>query len=353
MSEKEEKVLAIAPTLIAVLLAALLGSLLMMVAGVSPLTGYGALLKGAFGNSRKIADTLMYSSPLIFTGLAVSLAMRAGVFNIGAEGQLYVGGIMAAWVGFSIHGLPGFLHLPLAILAGMLGGGVWGLIPGLLKAKFGAHEVVTTIMMNYISYSLTNYLVVGPWKAPGGTPKTPDVLTTARLGTLVPYSRLNYGLILALLTTLAVYVLLWHTILGYRIRAVGKNPNAARYGGIRIDRIIVAAMGLSGALAALAGIERVLGVYGSFYNAFSPGYGFEGIAVALLGRTHPLGVVAAALLFGALNSGGFQMNLATNIPVDLITILQATIIFMVTADFGLHKLMEHKSLTKRGEPEHV
>jgi simple sugar transport system permease protein len=254
------------------------------------------------------------------------------LFNIGAEGQLYIGAFAAALVGYRFTGLPHIIHVPLAILAAAVAAGIWSGIPGYLKARFGVHEVINTIMMNYIAYSLTSYLVMYPFKAPGAIPKTPDVLPTAQLYRFMEYSRLNTGVILALISLYVVYYLLWKTNLGYEIRAVGQNLHAAEYGGINIRKNMVISMFISGMFAGLAGAERVMGLHLSFIHGFSPGYGFEGIAVALLGRNHPVGILLSAVLFGALANGGLYMDMAADVPIDLVTVLQAIIIFFVAAE---------------------
>lgn len=317
---------------VAIILALLVGSIIILVSGNDPIQAYSALYRGAFGDITAVAETLERAVPLIFTGLAVAFAFRCGLFNIGAEGQLYMGAFAAALVGFKVENLPPVIHIPLAILAAAVVAGIWASIPGYLKARFGVHEVINTIMMNYIAYSLTSYLVMYPFKAPGAIPKTPDVLPSAQLYRFMEYSRLNTGIIIALVSLYAIYYLLWKTNMGYEIRAVGLNIHAAEYGGIKVKRNMVIAMFVSGALAGLAGAERVMGLHLSFIHGFSPGYGFEGIAVALLGRNHPVGILLSAILFGALSKGGLYMDMAANVPIDLVIVLQAIIIFFVAAE---------------------
>ncbi|GAB6087823.1 ABC transporter permease [Alkaliphilus crotonatoxidans] len=321
----------------AIFLGLIVGGLIMLSIGQNPFVAYKALFQGAFGDFNKFANTLARSTPLLFTGLAVAFAFRCGLFNIGVEGQMFVGALAAAYVGVAITGLPKLLHLPLTILAGMAAGGFWAFIPGILKAKRGVHEVINTIMMNFISYALIGYMVAGPLRAPGQTPRTVGILESARLtrlGELVSWSnsKLNVGFLIGLMACLIIYYLLWKTTIGYEVRAVGLNPHAAEYGGISSNKKIVLAMVISGALAGLAGVERVLGFDRALILGFSPGFGFEGIAVALLGKNHPVGVILGALLFGALSNGGAWMNFNTNVPVDLIVVIQAVIIFFVAAD---------------------
>lgn len=330
---------------IAILASLLLAALVLWLVGYDPVKAFFSLAKGAFGDSRKIANTLLEATPLIFTGLAVAFAFRCGLFNIGVEGQLLVASVAAAYTGFKFTNLPMIIHLPLSILAAMFVGGLWASIPGVLKAKLGVHEVINTIMMNYIAYALVAYLgtkvLIEP---PGAIPQTPEILPSSHLVQIREFfninSRLNIGFLLALLAGFLVYYILWRTVLGYEIRAVGLNPHAAEYSGISVTRNIIMAMIISGMLAGLAGAERVLGLHFRYIQGFSPGYGFIGIAVALLGRNTPLGVIMAALLFGALDSGGAYMARVTKIPNEIVGIVQAVIIFFVASDYAFRKRLE-------------
>ncbi|MDP2953955.1 MAG: ABC transporter permease, partial [Chloroflexota bacterium] len=313
-------------------------------------TAYGALFSGSLGSPREvyqairiylgtgdqapflraiwpITESLVAATPYIFGGLAVALGFRCGLFNIGAEGQVGIGALAAAFVGYRLIGVPAIIHLPLALLAGALGGAFWAAIPGYLKAKTGAHEVVNSIMMNWISFRLSDWLLTGPMKAPGYRPVTSSVEASATLPRLFPPPiRFNAGFFLALGVAALVYWLLFKTTLGFEIRTVGANPDAARYAGMSITRNFVLAMALSGALAGLAGTSQVLGVDPWVGQGFSAGYGFDSIAIALLGKSHPWGVVAAALLFGALRSGATRMQSLAGIPIDIISIIQGLVI---------------------------
>jgi simple sugar transport system permease protein len=298
---------------------------------------YRGLWEGAFGTPRRIADTLMTATPYIFAGLAVALAFKCGLFNIGVEGQLALGALATAFVGYSVTGVPFPLHLLLAVGAGLLAGLAWGSIPGFLKAFTGAHEVIVTIMLNYIALLFVQYLLGGPMKdrTPGNvTARSPSIAESAELPTLftgTPWE-MHLGVVLAVLTAVLVYVFLWRTVWGFEIRTVGANPNAARYAGISVARNIVLAMALSGMLAGAAGAVEVTGVTHRHELGFSAGYGFEAIAVALLGRNNPFGVVAAALLFGALKSGATQMQFDTQISATIISVVQGLILLFVAAD---------------------
>jgi simple sugar transport system permease protein len=295
---------------------------------------YSALFVGSLGGRYALSETVVQATPLIFTGLAVALGFRAGLFNIGAEGQLFAGGLAAAYVGFSWTGLPAPIHLPLALLAGFAGGAIWGFIPGFLKARTGAHEVITTIMLNFIALSLANYLLLNSlFRRPGRTDAiSKPVAKGAQLPRLAGGSlRIHAGIIVALLVAWGVYWLLYRTTKGFEFRAVGSNPDAARTSGINVPRTYIVVMLLSGGLAGLAGANQLLGIQYSLAPGFSAGLGFDAIALALLGRAHPFGVVAAAFLIGLLRAGAIQMQVQTSIPVDIVGVLQALIIVFIAA----------------------
>ncbi len=318
-------------------------------------TAYGALFQGSIGSPKEIlqalqvyrttgdtapllqafwpiTESLVASTPYILAGLAVALGFRCGLFNIGAEGQLFIGALCSAWVGYTFTNLPWFIHLPLALLAGAVGGAFWGAIPGYLKAATGGHEVVNTIMMNWIAFRFSDWLLNGPMKAPGYRPITPQIEATAELPRLFPSPlRFHVGFFLALATAALVYWLLFKTTIGFEIRTVGANPDAARYAGMSITWNFVLAMTLSGALAGLAGSTQVLGTNHWVGQGFSAGYGFDAIALALLGKSHPLGVVLAGLLFGTLRGGATRMQSIAGIPIDIISIIQGLIIIFVAA----------------------
>ncbi|SJZ31551.1 ABC transporter permease [Selenihalanaerobacter shriftii] len=330
---------------LAIIFSFIIGAVIVLAFGYDPVATYSALLQGAFGNLNRFADTLLSATPLILTGLSVAFAFRCGIFNIGGEGQLLVGGIAAAWVG-TFKGLPLILHLPLAITAAVVAGALWIAVPAVLKAFLGVHEVITTIMMNYISYALVAYISLKVLANPGQI-KTPPIESSAYLwrfsNILNIRSYLNLGFIIVLIVLLFIYYLLWKTTIGYEIRAVGINPDAAEYGGISAPKNIVLAMLISGGLAGLGGAERALGLYHYYIQGFSPGYGFTGIAVALLGRNHPAGILLAGILFGALANGRTFMNMSAGVPIDLVTIIQSIIIFFVAADAFFRKFIPNKS----------
>ncbi len=282
-----------------------------------------------------ISESLVNATPYIFAGLAVALGFKCGLFNIGAEGQVYIGAIVAAFVGYSFTGLPWIIHMPLTFVAGAIGGALWGGLPGFLKAKTGAHEVINTMMMNYVAFSLAHYLLNGPMKrggVAGAIPISRNIEPSAYFPTFFPDPiRFHAGFIVALLVAALVFWFLWRTTLGFEIRTVGSNPRAAQYAGISVTRNFILAMALSGALAAMAGATEVMGVNHNLAEGFSPGYGFDSIALALMGGGHPAGVVAAALLFGTLRNGATKMQSLAGIPIDIISIVQAFVIMFVAA----------------------
>ncbi len=319
------------PQIIAVLSALLVGAIVLLATGHSPIEAYGAMLVGAFGDIYGIGQTLTQATPIIFTALAFLFSFKCGLFNIGAEGQLLIGGFFAALIGISITGLPIFVHLPLALIAGAAGGAFWGLIPAVLKAKLGANEVITTLMLSYVALYVTSYMVNYPFKAIGMVPQTIPIAPAAELPGILPPTQLSASFILALLAAGIVVYFLERTIFGYEIRAIGLNIKAAESGGIDVKKGVILALVISGALAGLGGAGEILGVHHRYIDGFSPGYGWDGLAVALIGGLNPLGAVFAAIFFGALRSGGQAMSRSTGVPLDIIFILQALVVLFIAA----------------------
>jgi ABC-type uncharacterized transport system permease subunit len=337
---------------------------------------YVALFNGSVGNPAKIFnafrggdaeeirrainpffESLVQSTPYIFAGLAVALGFRVGLFNIGAEGQLFIGAATTVTAAIFLKGLPAIIHVPLSLLAGFIGGGLWGFIPGFLKAQTGGHEVINTIMMNYIAFRLSEYLLRGPLKNPEGfSPVSAPIQDSAKLFRFFESPiRFHIGFFIALLFAYLVYLLLFKTTWGFTLRTVGANPRAAKYAGMSIVKSTVIAMFLSGGLAGLAGANEVLGVNHNLALAFSSGYGFDAIALALLGKSHPLGVVLSAILFGFLRNGAVQMQLTAGIPIDIISVLQAAILAFIAAPAIIRTIyrlkepdMELDAVTLRG-----
>jgi len=326
-------------------------------------TAYGAMLEGSLGSlsaivaalqsgdaeARRLAfypmlESLVAATPFIFAGLSVALGFRCGLFNIGAEGQLFMGAIFSAFVGYSLKGLPAIIHIPLALGAGALGGAVWAFLPALLKAKVGTHEVINTIMMNWIAIRLSEWLLNGPMKRPGtANPVSPTIEPSAELPRFFADPiRFHLGFFIALGAAAFIYWFLFRTTWGFEIRTVGANPFAAKYAGMSITRNYLIAFCMAGALAGLAGANEVLGLNHNLAVAFSAGTGFDAIALALLGKSHPLGVVLAALLFGTLRSGGTRMQNVAKIPVDIISVVQALVIAFIAAPAIIRALYRYR-----------
>ena len=395
--------------LVAIILALLVGSVILLSSGVNPLEAYKALFTGAFGETRYLQRTLEKATPLILSGLAVAFAFKAGLFNIGAQGQLLLGAMTSAILGFMIKGLPPLIHIPVALLGGALAGALYGAIPGALKTFTGAHEVITTIMLNYIAINITDYLADGPLKDPSpmnvvarteliadsAVIPTPQIELTlgvtlaliliilfsilffavlkkktfkiknnnflfftrlilviglgigiAQLINLVapafynqpaaflPYTAIPFpiGFLIAILVAVLVWFLLMRTTLGFEIRTIGLNPHAAKYAGMKVKSLFILTMVISGFLAGMGGSIETQGVVYRYQPGFNTGLGFDGITVALLGRTHPLGVIPAALLIGAMQAGSNVMQFQAGVPSEIIDVIQALMLFFVAAD---------------------
>jgi len=339
-----------------VVFAFIVGGLIVAATGGNPLAAYQGLVCGGFGvacsggenPALQISNTIVFLTPLITTGVAVALPFRAGLFNIGAEGQLLVGAIACTVIGVKLGGLPGPILLPLALLSGMLAGALWAGIAGVLKATIGAHEVVTTIMLNYIAQWLLRYLIVGgPLQAPNGFSASAPIAPAARLPTILPQDptlvifglpasvfRIHYGLLIALVAVAIFAFLLWRTALGYEIRAIGQSQRAARYAGVSVRRTIIVTMLIAGAFSGLAGAIQIVGVdRGLLDKYFTDTTGFDAIAVALLGLGSAVGIVLASVLFGALHAGGSVMQSDAGISGSLVQVLQALILFSIAANF--------------------
>lgn len=351
-----DRVLRILTPFASVAIAMLIGSLFILASGHSPGLAFSALFQGAFGSQRAIGETLLRSTPLILTGLALAYGFRSGLFNIGAEGQLYLGGLAAAFVGLLVGGLPWFIAVPTILLAAFAAGAAWAFIPGLMKARIGANEVITTMMFSYIGRYLVSYLIYGPLSDKSGIPQTaqlPPNSILPRLNTILPFlqpTRAHTGIFIAIAIAVVVWLVLKYTTLGYEARAVGFNPLASQAGGISVSSTIIKSLCISGGLAGLAGAVEVMGVYGRLFDTFSSGFGFTGIAVALLAKNNPIGVVAAAILFGALSAGAGTMQLEANVSQKVIAIIQAIIIFLVAAETIVTWLVDRSRKKKAVAP---
>lgn len=329
--------------LLAVVTAIALGALIMLAYGDDPVRAYQGLWEGAFGSARAWSTTIRRWTPLILTGLSVAVAFRAGLFNIGASGQFLMGTVFAVAVGVNFPGLPIFIHLPLAIVAGIVGGMLWGAIPGLLKVYTGAHEVIVTIMLNYVASLFAGWTVYaggtqgqrpGPLWNPdaGAISETATVFASAQIPWIFgPPYRVHFGVVLAVLAALFIWWLIFRTTIGFEIRTVGQNMNAARYAGMNAPRMVILVMVIAGGLAGLAGTIETLGLNHKFAPEFGGGVGFDGITVALLGQTHPLGVLLAAFLMGAMDAGAARMQFESGVASDIIQIIQALVLALVAA----------------------
>ncbi len=322
---------------IAVLMGLLVGAIIIIISGADPIGAYGAMLSGALGSSRGLERTFEKATPLIFSGLAVAFAFKGGLFNIGAQGQLILGALATAIVGFGLTGLPALIHIPLALLAGMVAGALWGSLPGALKAWTGAHEVITTIMLNFVAINLTDWITSGPLmdRTPGNiVARTPSIAPSAELANLGPVPS---GVLIAILVAILAWWLLNRTTIGFEIRTVGQNPAAARYAGINVERTILLTMAISGLMAGLGGAVETMGIVGRFQPGFNTGLGFDGITVALLAQTNSLGVIPAALLFGLMRAGANQMQMF-GVDAEIVGIVQGMTLFFVSAPIIIRKL---------------
>jgi simple sugar transport system permease protein len=340
---------------LAILTAVVVGGIIIRFVGGDPIRAYIGLIQGSLGSKKALSETAVWATPYIFAGLAVALAFKGGLFNIGAEGQLAVGAVFSALIGYALpewlgYDLPTFIHLPLAIIVGMLMGGVWAGIVGWLKAYTGGHEVINTIMMNYIALNTTSFLLNGIMKDRSPTnviARTPLIAESARIEPIFEGLRVHWGFVLALLVAFLIWWLLNKTTLGFEIRTVGLNPDAAQYAGINVKRTIILTMFLSGMLAGLAGAIEVTGLNYRHELGFSIGYGYDAIAIALLGKSHPLGIVLSAFLFAAMRNGATRMQFLTQMPVDLISMIQALILLFFAADAIVRYIYRIKSKGER------
>jgi len=346
------RVINILVPVISVIIGLIVGAIVMAVSGYNAVDGYIALWNGIFGDSYTIGETIRQITPYILAGLAVAFAFRTGLFNIGVEGQLIMGWAAAAYVGYAVEGLPKFIHLPLALIAAALAGAFWAFIAGVLKARFNVHEVIATIMLNYIALHVSNALIK-VW-ADGGD-KTQRILETASLRSpflesITQYSRLHWGIIVALLMVVVMWFILDKTTRGYELKAVGFNHHAAEYSGMSVRRNIILAMTISGVFAGLGGAMEALGTfeYVGIKGGFT-GIGFDGIAVALLGANTPLGVIFGATLFGSLQNGALNMPNEAGIPTEIVSIIIALIIFFVASGYVIRVLLEKFNSKKEGK----
>jgi len=339
---------------IATLAALAVGAVMLLFLKVNPLEAYRALLDGAFGSTNALAETLVKATPLLLVALGICISFRGDVINIGGEGQMIIGAILATWIGLTLVEWPGWLVVSLALLGGFLGGAIWGGIAGFLKAYFKVNEILSTVMMNAIAVQLMLFLLRGPMIDPvmaertSKIPETARLLEAFRLPRLAP-TRLHLGVLIAVVLAVLVYILLWRTTLGYRIRAVGQNPHASRYAGIKVQRYVVVALLLSGAFSGLAGAIQVYGVnYRMITDGSASGFtgsaGFNGIVAALFGQLHPLLSIPASILFGALLVGANSMQRVVQVPSALITALNGLVVVFVVSSEILRRRSQRRRL---------
>lgn len=330
-----------------VLIAFVIGGILIASSGKSPFYAYGALFKGAFVGKSALFNTLFAASPLILTGIANAIAFRANIFNMGVEGQLYLGAFAAAYVGFAVQGVSPIVHVLLCIIAAAVAGGLFAAIPGLLKGYLNVDEMVVTIMLNYVAILFTTYLSSYPFKAKGvGFAATELVKKSAEIPRFSVMSQFNWSFVIAIAVVIIVFIIFNKTVLGFELKSIGENRNFAEANGMNTSFKIVVIMIISGMIAGIAGAGEILGVHHRFIANFSPGYGWDGMTIALLGKHNPIGVLIAAIFFGALKSGGSTMELIADVPRSLINILQGLIIFFLAVDFAI-KNDRFKNLLKK------
>ncbi|SMB99497.1 nucleoside ABC transporter membrane protein [Thermanaeromonas toyohensis ToBE] len=312
-----------------IILALVLGAFFLFMTGFDPLKVYGEMLKGVIGSKYGVSETVVKAIPLMLTSLGVSVAFRMLLWNIGAEGQFYMGALGASWIALSFPYLPPYIMLPAMFVMGCLLGGLWALLPAIPRAKWGVNEVITTLMLNYVAILWVDYLVYGPWKDPQGFnfPLTAPFSKSATLPTLVG-TRVHLGLVFALIAAIILTIILWRTRWGYEIRITGESPRAARYAGIKIERNILLVMFLSGALAGLAGMSEVAGITHRLQHGISPGYGYTAIIIAWLAKLHPVTIILVSFLFGGLIVGGYSVQ-KMGVPAATVSMLQGAILFFV------------------------
>ncbi len=341
----------------AVLAALILGAGMLLALGANPLEAYGALIEGAFGSANALADTVVKATPLLFVGLGICIAFRGGVINIGGEGQLVAGAVCATAVALALPHWPGWLMIPLCMLVGFAAGAVWGGIPGFLKAYFNVSEILSTLMLNQIAVQSMNFLLRGlmldplQFNAASRIPQTARLSQLYDLPRLVP-TRLHAGSLVAVILAILVYIFLWRTTVGYRIRAVGHNPHAARYAGINVNRYMVLSLALSGAFAGLGGAIQVFGVHHRMFTdgsatGFTGSAGFNGIVAALFGQLHPLGTIPASFIFGALLVGANKLQRTVQVPSALITALNGlVVIFVVSSEIWRRRRAQRREVAQ-------
>ena len=333
----------------AVILSFIITAFLLFFMGYNPIKVYIAMFQGSFGSVNSIATTLSKAVPLIFAGLGIGLALKAGMFNIGGEGQIYIGSFVASVVAILLPPYLGIVSLIVSFIAGTMAAMIWAGSIGFIKSKFNINEVIICIMTNYIAILLTSYLLKTFFQSEGSSVSQSDILPVG-LSTIVPRTQLTSALYLGLIFSVLIYILLKYTVFGYEVNAMGDNPNAAHAsGGINITKMSVLVMGLSGAIVSLAGITDVFGKYGRFIDGFSPGYGFTGIAIAVIGKCNPFGIILSSILFAALDAGALRANRVESVSINIVMVIQGLVVIFVSTPYIISILRQNiiKVFSKR------
>ncbi|MGX7100495.1 ABC transporter permease [Globicatella sanguinis] len=342
-----KNILKIFKSIFPIFLALIIGYVIIHLSGYDANDAYVQLINGSLGNTRQFMNTLFAATPILLTSLATLMSFRAGLYNMGSEGQLYLGGFAAAYVGFTFNGLPFYIHIFLCILAGMLIGMTYSMFSGILRAYLNVDEMVSTLMMNYVAVLLTTWLASYPFRAPGSSnPQTVNINETAIIPRITNSSQLHYGIFIAIIVFIIIYLIFKHTKLGYNIDSIGKNPNFSKFIGINVERNIIIIMGISGILSGLAGTLEILGTHKKFVSGFGANYGWTGLTVALLGGLNPIGAFWGSIIFGILKTGGSTMEIITGVPRSIISILEGLIVLFITVD-TLNKKLSIKSILRR------
>ena len=335
----KNKLIKILVPIISIVCSFIVGAILIASIGGDPVEAFSYLLKGAFGTTSNIGETFVKATPLIFTGLAATFAYKCGVFNLGAEGQFVMGAVASVWISTTFLSVPAPLLLVLSLTSGVIAGGLWGLIPGILKIKRGLNEMIVSIMLNYIAVLFMGYLYSGPLRD-GNLPQTAEV--AVKLGRIFSGTRVHAGILIALVLTFVLYYFLFHTSFGFKLRAVGLNPTAAEYNGFPLKKLMLASFVISGAIAGLGGSVELHGTQFRLMSGFGVGYGFDGVAIALIGQLNPIGTVLVAYLFAVLRKGAITMQVGTGMPTSVIDIIQALVIVFAVAGSALTNLPKVK-----------
>lgn len=353
MMMQKKNIRTVIESMIPIILALVIGYIIILLSGYNPNEAYASLLRGSFGSTTQVLNTLFTATPLIFTGLATAISFKAGLYNMGAEGQFYIGSFFAAYVGFTFTDLPAVVHILFALLAGAVGGILFASIPAFIRAYFNVDEMVTTLMLNYVAILFTTYLASYPFRAPGSSnPETIAIAESASINRIMSGSQLHYGFVIAIIVFIVVYILLNKTVFGYEIESIGKNRSFSDAMGMNVPVKIILIMLTSGIISGLAGAVEVLGTHQKFFSGMGANYGWTGLTIALIGKYNPVGVFFGSILFGALKTGGSTMEIMTGVPRSLISILEGLIVIFMTIDM-LNKRFDLFNNFKKGRAKKI